>query len=107
MKRKPARPSRRPVKLLQPEPGRYRYRTGKGQPWLPALVYEVQARDPDTYQIMDRAPVLACTIDGKDADLDRVWGSLHPVDQREYDQLCRNRLYPVDDLDLMNSRPAL
>jgi hypothetical protein len=106
------RASRPPVDLTKPSAGFYRTRDAKGQPWLPVLIYPIPARDPDTKQAMDRAPTLACTIDGVDATeaLAKLWqvGRFHPVKETEYLQLVRaRRLTTGDDLNLMTSEPAL
>lgn len=109
MARRPnRRPLRRPIDLHKPAAGHYRIKVGRV--WLGAFVYEIPAHDPDSRRAMDRTPALACTVDGEDVDLMRLWrdGRLHPITEREYHHLRReSAAVPDKDTPLRESRVRL
>jgi len=84
--------------MLRPQPGFYVMRLKRGAPLVPALIYQpcpmtipqptaVDGPHPDDWcRPLDRSRRFAAQIDGKRADLDRVWfaRSLRPVSRDEY-----------------------
>ena len=90
----------------KPTPGYFRTRLRSRGPWVPALVWSSPARDPETYEALDRAPALRCMIDGEEADPWTSWTRLHPVTEHEYRRLCKERA-DVETEDLMTSKVRL
>lgn len=93
--------------LNRPVPGFYKRRLCSKGPWVPALIYESPARDPETGQAMDRAPALLCIVDGREACPYEQWTNLHPVQREEYERLCRERADVPEGADMMNTAPRI
>lgn len=93
-----ARFGQKPRMMLRPRPGFYVMRWRRGAPLVPALIYQLcpmavpqptalDGPHPDDWcRPLDRSRRYYALIDGKRADLERVWlaRSLRPVSREEY-----------------------
>lgn len=77
-----------------PVAGYFKRRARSKGPWLPAMIYEVPARDPQTLASMERSAALVCVVDGEERDLEREWPGLHPISKEEYEAMATLRLDP-------------
>src|SRR5258708_4791172 len=85
--------------LTRPEPGFYIMRLVRGGPPAPALIFQLCPMDlpqpatlngpsPEEWcRPLDQPPRFAALIDGRPADVERVWAtrSLKPVSRAEYE----------------------
>lgn len=92
-----------PVDVSRPSPGYYKRRLRSGGPWVPAIIWEEPARDPETGAALDRAPALLCICDGESVSPYAVW-PMHKISHDEYLRLCDEREDVNDDDDLMMSK---
>jgi len=83
-------------RIDQPQPGYFTLRLVKGGPFVPARIHRtchctVNGGDDnaahDWRESCDRYPFLAGEIDGKPANVDRIWTSGQPISRDIYDYL--------------------
>lgn len=69
-----------------PQPGFFQMRQVKGGVFVAAIIFRPCPIEfePETFQAVDRWPHLEAQVDGKPADVDRVWTSGRRVDMAEY-----------------------
>ncbi len=62
------------------------------RPWLAVLVHYSAPLDPDTGEVLDRAPRWQAVLDGRDVDISTVWpwAARNPVSEAEYEEMLRN-----------------
>jgi hypothetical protein len=91
--------SRQPRMLLRPRPGFYVLRLRRGGPLIPALIYRLcpmvvpqpttlDGPHPDDWcRPLDRSRCYSAQIDGKRADVERIWfaRSLRPISRDEFE----------------------
>lgn len=72
--------------INRPEPGFIRLKMIRGGPWVPAIIWRPCPLElsPETFQAVDRHYHLVAEIDGKPADVDRVWTSGERITIAEY-----------------------
>jgi hypothetical protein len=72
--------------IATPEPGFFRMRLDHGCPWVAAIIFRPCRIEfePETFQAVDRWPHLEAEIDGRLADVDRVWTSGRRILIAEY-----------------------
>ncbi|HET98765.1 MAG TPA: hypothetical protein ENH89_00020 [Aurantimonas coralicida] len=78
-----------------PEPGFFRLKLTRGGPWVPAILYRPCPIEfePETFQAVDRHYRLVAEIDGKPADVHRVWTSGERITIAEYLYLTANHAW--------------
>lgn len=104
--------------IAKPEPGFFRVRLVKGGPLLAARIFLPCPIDPEFGHPMDRSRHLAAEIDGKDANVDRVWTTGERIGAAEFQYLsddaawCRDyapaepRANPKSAVDVRKTQPV-
>lgn len=78
--------------INRPEPGFFKLKLVRGGPWVPAIIWRACPIEfePETFQAVDRCYHLQAEINGKQADVMRVWTARERITMAEY-------LYLTDD----------
>lgn len=76
-----------PRSIDKPEPGYFRLRLVRRGPWVPARIWLDHPTDPLTGGPLDRSVKLLAEIDGKPADIWKVWHWGRPIHVTEYNYL--------------------
>ncbi len=81
--------------IASPEPGFFRMKLTRGGIFVAAIIWRpcrIES-NPETFQAVDRWPHLEAEIDGKPADVDRVWTSGRRIPIAEYQFLKADRAW--------------
>jgi hypothetical protein len=81
-----------------PEVGYYKRRYVRGGPWVPARIWIVEYRDPETNELMSDQKYF-CEVGGAAKDPFNQWPSLlgHPIPKHEFDFLTARREWAIEN----------
>lgn len=80
-----------------PEAGYYKRRYVRGGPWVPARIWIVEYRDPETNELMSDQEYF-CEVGGIPKDVFDEWPSLlgRPIPRDEFDFLTSRREWAIE-----------